>query len=150
MSRRLMVYISLTLALIALDCITKQIALALIDPIPLVPGLGLVVAFNHGIAFGLFSKYDFFIQGFSMLVLLGLVVFASKRRLFQHYPVLLWILLFAGGIGNSIDRLLYGHVIDFIKFHIGGFGFIFNLADVYLTLAVVVLVTFDFYKRRKI
>lgn len=139
----------LVVMLIGIDYFTKTWALELIHPIPIIPFFGLVVTFNNGVALGMFSQYDVFIQIFSMFALLGLFCFAYYKKLFTQYPVLLWVLLLSGGVGNSIDRITHGYVIDFMRFHFFGYGFICNFADVYLTLAVVMLIFCDFYKRSK-
>ena len=50
-------------------------------------------------------------------------------------------LILGGALGNAIDRLLYGHVIDFLQFHWGGWAFpSFNVADSAITLGAVLLI----------
>lgn len=92
------------------------------------------LAFNEGIAFSVFVPYVMllFLTG---IFLLGLLWFLFFRR----HPLLeQWGLLFviAGGLGNFVDRLFRGEVIDFLSF----WNFpIFNLADTFITVGICLI-----------
>ena len=59
----------------------------------------------------------------------------------QRLFALALALILGGALGNAIDRLLYGHVIDFLQFHWGGWAFpSFNVADSAITLGAVLLI----------
>ena len=58
------------------------------------------------------------------------------------------ILILGGALGNFYDRLFYGAVPDFIDFHINNFHwFIFNLADIYITLGVLFMIVLEIFDK---
>ena len=60
------------------------------------------------------------------------------------------LLIFGGAIGNLYDRIFYKAVPDFIDFHIGNFHwFIFNVADIFITLGVIFMISFEFSINQK-
>ncbi|MDE3055660.1 MAG: signal peptidase II [Verrucomicrobiota bacterium] len=97
------------------------------------------LVFNTGAAWGLFSGHAtllFFVRLGMILFLLGYV------RAAMTFP---FALLLAGAIGNSLDFLFYGHVVDFLHFCFGTWSFpIFNFADSYITVAILLF----FIKKR--
>jgi len=102
---------------------------------------------NRGMIFGIFNgrtaqHSSAILIGVRIIILLGLIVFIwinLKRRFLFLFPFLLF---WAGAIGNLIDHFLYGYVVDFIHIRIGGilnWPFYFNLADVYVTTGIILL-----------
>tara|TARA_A100001011_G_C13954013_1_gene692444 strand:+ start:46 stop:279 length:234 start_codon:yes stop_codon:yes gene_type:complete len=60
------------------------------------------------------------------------------------------LIIFSGSLGNIYDRLYYKAVPDFIDFHVGEFHwFIFNLADVFITLGVIIMIMTEFFSNNK-
>ena len=108
--------------------------------------LSFTYTFNQGAAYGLFAGKEWGQVFFKILTVVALVIFAllfiysyKKRNLFLSYSV---FTVMAGTIGNFIDRLLNNGVIDFITIKVGDFipfG-IFNLADVFLSLGVILMI----------
>lgn len=110
--------------------------------IPLILGLGITHTRNSGAAFGMLRNLELRIGGFlidgtvllgllSLVVSLGLGVYMARnaRRLTLLTKTALGLVL-AGAIGNGIDRLRLGYVIDFVHFKVGTFDFpVFNIAD---------------------
>lgn len=99
--------------------------------------LNLIV--NTGAAWGLFAGHPGLLFSLRTALVIGLGVYLYKF----HRPITqkasLWLVA-TGAIGNAIDYLLYGHVIDFFHFVFWGHSFpIFNLADSYITLGVIAL-----------
>ena len=110
-----------------------------IGKMEVIPGL-LEFAYleNTGAAFGLFGGMTWVITLLTALVALGLagvLVFYKKHSAFSFFSA---TLLLAGGVGNLIDRILRGYVVDFI--HITFFPYIFNVADCYVTVSAILLV----------
>jgi signal peptidase II len=94
---------------------------------------------NTGAAWGLFSGYPglLFVLRTALVLGLGVYLYMFHRPLTKMAS--LWLVA-VGAIGNAIDYLLYGHVIDFFHFVFWGYSFpIFNLADSYITLGVIAL-----------
>lgn len=101
--------------------------------------VGLLYTQNTGMAFSILENRTWLLIILSVLALL-LVVWVLLRTLDPttvNYAFL-WLML-AGGLGNLIDRLLYGYVVDFIHIELFRFA-IFNVADICLTVSVVYLV----------
>jgi len=172
-----MKYISfISLPLYVLDRITKYWVLHSIDPdqpVAVVPGFfHLVNITNTGAAFGSFKNNNAFFIAISCLALLFALILLLGRH--EHgasdRPKSLWwtrdmwrdlslALLLAGVLGNLTDRLLYGHVIDFLLFNFGYFSsqlpsFLrpwpaFNVADSCICIAVVFFIIHSFRQEKK-
>jgi len=139
--------ILLIIALLILDQITKIAVdhyLPLQEPVHLLPVLALYRTYNTGVAFSMFDETPGY-----LIVGLRLAIVAFVTWLWIRTPASRWIahlgfvLVIAGAFGNLLDRFLYGHVIDFVLFHVGTWSFaIFNLADSFITVGAV-LIGFD-------
>jgi signal peptidase II len=138
----------LSLPLYALDQWTKQLVLRSISPEePLIVISGffhLVNVTNTGAAFGSFRNNNTFFIVISSIALLIVVVFLLRRRSPDVWRDVSLALLLAGILGNLTDRLLYGHVIDFLLFdlHIpyAHPWPAFNVADSCISIAVVLFI----------
>ena len=132
----------LCVLLIAADQATKLLAVARLKdqaPFVLLPGvLELRYLENRGAAFGILQGQKIFLVLFTGLLSALIIYFyfrvpEGKR----HLPVRIFlIMLFSGAIGNFIDRRRLDYVIDFIYFKLIDFP-IFNVADCYVTIAVI-------------
>lgn len=95
---------------------------------------------NTGVAFGLISNNIIFVIIFNIVILGIIIKFLKENNESIDYTVLVsLILILSGGIGNLIDRILKGYVVDFIKFDFINFP-IFNVADISITLGIFILV----------
>lgn len=106
------------------------------EAVPVVPFMALFRTYNLGVAFSLLSGMEReFIIGMR-IVIVAFVIWLWRRtpssRTFAHTG---FALIIAGAIGNLIDGLVYGHVIDYILFHTESWSFaVFNLADSFITI----------------
>lgn len=95
---------------------------------------------NNGAAWGILSGRMSFFYIVTVIIIIALIYFyikEAKNHLFMQIAI---SLLFAGAIGNFIDRIINGEVVDFIDTVIFGYDFpIFNLADSSLTIGVILL-----------
>src|SRR5437870_12604069 len=159
----------LSLPLYLLDRITKYSVLHSIDPdqpMVVVPGFfHLVNITNNGAAFGSFkNNNNFFIAISCVALLFALVLLLGRHRSDSEQPKSLWLtanfwrdlslaLLLAGVLGNLTDRLLYGHVIDFLLFDLHvPFAHpwpAFNVADSCICIAVVFFMIHSFRQEKK-
>ena len=111
--------------------------------------LNIELIWNDGIAFGLLSfneKYYYNILSV-IIILITLIVFFLMIKSFglQKYG---FLMVLGGSLGNIFDRLYYSSVPDFIDIHINNFHwFIFNVADIFLTLGVFLLIYSEFLKK---
>lgn len=147
----------LSIILIWIDQLTKHLAVITLKrhyPFVLLPGVfELRYLENHGAAFGVLQgqRAFFLIVTFVMIALLIYVY--GRVPLQPRFYVLhgICIALFAGAIGNCIDRILNDYVIDFFYFSLINFP-IFNVADIYVTcaMAVFVVLFLFFYKEEEL
>ncbi|MGF3141791.1 signal peptidase II [Facklamia sp. P13064] len=94
---------------------------------------------NTGAGWGLFAGQRFFLIGVTFLVIFYLVYLIWKNRYHSLWTKLAYALLLGGAVGNLIDRLVRGYVVDMLQIRLFDFP-IFNLADVALTLGVILLI----------
>ena len=106
---------------------------------------------NNGIAFGLLS----FEENFYYNVLTAIIVLITIFLIFLMIKAVNvekfgFCLIIGGSFGNIFDRLIYSSVIDFIDFNIGNFHwFIFNVADIFITIGVFILIMFELLKKNE-
>ena len=108
--------------------------------------LNIHLFWNEGIAFGLFSfneKNLYNILTFFISIIILVIFFMIIKSDGFKKNALLMIL--GGAMGNFFDRIFYKAVPDFIDFHVGDFHwFIFNIADVFITLGVILMIILEF------
>jgi signal peptidase II len=144
----------LTLPLYALDQLSKQLVLRSISPYQgriIVPDFfSLVNVTNTGAAFGSFKGNNTFFIVVSIAALLVVTILLLRRRQPDAWRDLSLALLLAGILGNLTDRLLYGHVIDFLLFNLhvryADPWPAFNVADSCISIAVVLFIIHSFRK----
>ena len=142
----------LSLPLYALDQVTKYMVLQSVDPNQprvVIPGLlDLVNVTNTGAAFGSFKNNNGFFVAISCVALLFVVTLLVRHRQRDAWRDVSLGLLLAGILGNLTDRLLYGHVIDFILFDLhvplAHPWPAFNVADSCICIAVIFFVIHSF------
>lgn len=129
--------------LVGLDQWTKMLAVSHLmgDPYVLITDVfELHYLENRGTAFGMLQNKQYFLLSVSVLVLAMISVYFVKlpwnRKMNKLRVIAVFIV--AGGIGNMIDRIRLGYVIDFFYFKLINFP-IFNVADIYVTVSLVVL-----------
>ena len=113
--------------------------------------LNIYLIWNEGIAFGLFSfdennLYNF-LTIFILIIVFVILYMTSKSSGLKKYSLLM---ILGGALGNVFDRIIYKAVPDFIDFHIGNFHwFIFNFADIFITIGVIFLIMIEFTATNK-
>ena len=97
---------------------------------------------NEGIAFGLFSfEKKFYYNFLTLLIILITLIILWMITKTEKFERLAFVMIFGGSIGNIFDRLYYSSVPDFIDIHVNNFHwFIFNVADIFITIGVVLLI----------
>ena len=106
------------------------------------PFFDLVLVWNRGVSYGLFPAESqtqvWFLLAVKTAITIALIVWLLRAT--DRLTAFALGLLIGGAIGNSIDRLLYGAVVDFVSLHWNGFyWYVFNLADVWIVAGVAVL-----------
>jgi len=113
--------------------------------------LNIFLIWNKGIAFGFFSFDQGYLYKFITLIITIVVciifIMMMRNNGFKKYSLLL---ILGGSLGNLYDRILYAGVPDFIDFHIGELHwFIFNIADIFITLGVIFMILLEFFDNKK-
>jgi signal peptidase II len=146
--KRALLILLIVASVVALDQLTKYLImtnLSAYDSREIFPFLHIVHVKNTGAAFGMFRTLGstFFIT-LSVCAIFFIVYLLEKRT----YNTLGLSLILGGAIGNLIDRVLYGKVVDFVDFSVGTFHWpAFNVADSALTIGIgVILITHLFKK----
>jgi signal peptidase II len=137
----------LSAVVLLLDQGSKLLAdarLVFYEPVPLLPFFNLRLAYNTGAAFSFLGNAGgwqrWFFAGISVLVVGVLVVWMRRLKPEQWQLSLAFALIIGGALGNLIDRLVYGHVIDFIDVYYKTWHWpTFNIADSAITLGAGLL-----------
>ena len=106
---------------------------------------------NEGIAFGLLSfENDFIYHSISLLITLIILILIIMLIKSKNVEKIGFALISGGAIGNLFDRIMFKSVPDFIDFHINNFHwFIFNIADIFITIGVLWLILAEFFVKKK-
>ena len=121
------------------------------EDIQLLPFLNIVFVRNTGVSFGMFSEWGilgrYFFSIFSIVVggFLILLAMFSDTKLFRIGLGL----ISSGALGNAVDRVYFGGVIDFIDFFIYNFHWpAFNFADIFITMGVILLLFDNIFNKK--
>jgi signal peptidase II len=133
---------------IVLDQLSKLAVMAKLtayqEVIPLTGFFNLVHVHNTGAAFSLFADQPGWQKGFFMAVAIvasGIILHLLRKTRGRPMFAGALALVLGGAIGNLIDRVLYGHVIDFLDFYVGSWHWpAFNVADSAITLGAGLLI----------
>ena len=135
---------------VAADQATKALALKFLldhSTVPILPGiLHLTLVRNPGVAFGLFNRYGIGVAVITTFILMGLLWSTLKGEKAPGYPTLTLGLILGGAMGNLIDRVRFGSVVDFLDFRIWP---VFNVADSCITVGAIVMAISLLYEKKK-
>lgn len=106
--------------------------------------LGLRYLENTGMAFSMLSGKTVFLAVITAAALIVMAYFLFVKNYGERFERFCFILIFAGGVGNLIDRVFQGYVIDYFEFLFMDFA-IFNVADVYVCVGVGLYAIYTFY-----
>ncbi|MDB2461354.1 signal peptidase II [Gammaproteobacteria bacterium] len=113
--------------------------------------LNFTLAFNYGAAFSFLSDAGGWQRWFFVIFSIIVICFISYTLIKEKdSEYIAYSLVLGGALGNLYDRLLFGYVIDFIEFHYNDFYWpIFNIADIAISLGVILLLYSMFLKDNK-
>ena len=139
--------IAIIVGAIALDQLTKWLAVIYLEGQSSFPlwkdVLHFTYARNEGAAFGMLSDQRWVFMTFSTVAIVGLLIYLFAFRPKSRYVQITLAMIVGGGIGNMIDRLALGYVIDFIDFTLIDFA-IFNVADSFVCVGAFMLMGYLF------
>ncbi len=152
------IFLFLTLPLYALDQLTKYLILSFVDPLEprkIIPEFfSIVHVTNTGAAFGSFRNNNGFFIALSVIALVVATLLLVRREHPDPWRRVALGLLIAGILGNLTDRLLHGHVIDFLLFNLhvpfADPWPAFNVADSCICIAVVCFMVYSFRDSRRV
>ena len=141
------IWLWLTVLVVIVDIITKQVAesvLVYANPVELLPFLDFTLLYNKGAAFSFLADQGgwqrWFFTIIKTVVSIALIIWLVKL---PRKPIVLPMalaLILGGALGNLFDRVLFGHVIDFISVHWNDSYFpAFNIADSAITLGAILM-----------
>ncbi len=143
-------YFLSALALVAIDQLSKWLAYEKLGFISreITSFLSLTFAQNYGAAFSFLADSGgwqrYFLSGISIIASVVIVIWMLKISPKYKLKLSALMLILTGALGNMIDRILNGFVVDFIHFHYADWSFpIFNLADSFIFIGVVLLIIVD-------
>ena len=129
------------LAVFSLDRLTKIAALKMLElgqSIKAIPGvLRITLVLNDGAAFGLFKGRAVIFVFISLVVIIAIVAYLIKGRPLDRSVSIGLGLILGGALGNLVDRVIIGRVVDFLDF---GVWPVFNIADSCITIGAVMIV----------
>ena len=138
----------IVLTIIALDQMTKYLIVSYLnitDTIEIFPFLHIVHVRNIGAAFGMFKIFG---SNFFIIISVLAIIFVINLLIKRIYNYVGLSLVLGGAIGNLIDRIFYGNVVDFIDFSVGSFHWpAFNVADSSLTIGIIIIFLTSLFKK---
>ena len=153
-ARNIKPWLWLAIAFIAVDQISKWIVLATMRPGEsryVAPFFNWVLTFNPGAAFSFLSDAGGWQRWFFTVLALGVsgwIVALLRQHSSDFRLSLALTLVLSGAIGNVVDRLRFGAVVDFIQWHVAGLYWpAFNIADSAITLGAALLVWDQFFAK---
>ncbi len=140
---------------IILDQATKLYAvekLELHQPIPVMPSFNFTLMYNEGAAFSFLSDAGgwqrWFFSALAFAVSIFLIVWIARLDSREKWTSLSLSLILGGAIGNLIDRLAYGYVVDFVQWYYDRFYWpAFNIADAAITVGTVLLLSISVFQK---
>ena len=114
--------------------------------------LNLYLIWNKGIAFGLLSMNESMIYN-TITLIIGIIIIVILFMLWRNDNIQRYflVLIVGGALGNFYDRIIYTAVPDFIDLHFKGFHwFVFNVADIFITVGVFCLILVELFYNNKI
>jgi signal peptidase II len=141
------IWLWLAALVFVLDIATKQIAEAFLnygEPVYLLPVLDFTLLYNRGAAFSFLANEGgwqrWFFTAISLVVSIVLIVWLKKLPRTQLWLPIALALILGGALGNLFDRVMFGHVIDFISVHWDKSYFpAFNIADSAITVGAIMM-----------
>jgi signal peptidase II len=134
---------------LVLDQLSKLIILRLFrlhDSLTVVPGFFNIVLFrNRGMAFGIMNRHPGHFSSYFLILAtiaaIGILIYWARRQGAEKTGILFGLgLILGGALGNLVDRIRLGSVVDFLDFHVGSFHWpAFNLADSAITIGTILI-----------
>lgn len=148
-------WLNLSAVVIVLDQLSKWLMTSWLDlhqTVPVMPSFNLTLAHNYGAAFSFLASAGgwqrWFFVILAVAVSLVLIIWLKKLQHHARLEAASLALILGGAIGNVIDRLIYGYVVDFLDVYYGSYHWpAFNIADSAICVGAVLLI-FDSFRHK--
>ena len=155
--KKISLNLSILITVFIVDRLTKLYILNLVEgensvDIYVTSYLNLYLIWNKGIAFGLLSMNESIVYNF-ITIIIGIIILIIFVMMYKNDNIKSFFLAFVAGgaLGNFYDRIVYTAVPDFIDIHFQGFHwFVFNVADLFITIGVFCLILVELFNNNKI
>jgi signal peptidase II len=145
-------WLNLSALVIVLDQLTKWLMsswLELYDTVAVVPYFNLTLAHNYGAAFSFLASAGgwqrWFFTVLAVVVSIVLTIWMKRLKANARLEAISLALILGGAIGNVIDRVMHGYVIDFLDVYVGTYHWpAFNIADSAICVGAVLLILDSF------
>lgn len=105
---------------------------------------------NNGAAFSILTGKRLFLILITILIIVGIIYYIRKNNIKDKLSIISFSLILGGSLGNLIDRIVRGYVVDFISVKISNYNFpIFNIADSFICIGIFILVLTSLRKEHK-
>ena len=141
--------IILVSVLLGLDLSLKYLVSSYLTTVNIIDNFfSLTYVLNDGAAFSLFASKTYLLILIA-LICLFFIIYELKNNLDDRVLSIGYSLVLAGLLGNFIDRLIDGYIIDYLSFKILGYSYpIFNLADILIVVGIVIVIIKEILKER--
>jgi signal peptidase II len=150
LNKKIIINLAIILSIFVIDRFSKIYIVqknlyGLINDIKITNFLTLELVWNKGVAFGLLSvNNNAFYSIITLIILIIIFILFYLSFVSSGFKRAAYLMIIGGAIGNAYDRIFYRQVPDFIDFHVGQFHwFIFNIADIFITLGVVFMIIIE-------
>ena len=149
MKKNSLLVIILVSVLLGLDLLIKYLVSSYLTKVNIIDNFfSLTYVLNDGAAFSLFASRTYILI-FIALICLLFIIYELKNNLDDRVLSVGYSLALAGLLGNFIDRLIDGYVIDYLSFKIFGYNYpIFNFADMLIVVGIIIVVIKEILKER--
>jgi signal peptidase II len=137
-------------AVVALDQLTKYLVIVYLQPASTVPVINrffyLTYVENTGAAFGILRDKTWLLSILTIVIIIAAILYIFKSRMLAPIVKISMALIVAGAMGNLIDRIRLGYVIDFFDFTVWP---VFNIADISVVIGTAILVFILLFDKHK-
>ena len=145
-----MIYLILIIALIVIDQVTKLLTINYLLPVNSVEIIKNILSFtyveNRGAAFGIMQNSRIFFLIFTVILIGAIIIYTIKTKPQNKLYLVSTSLIIAGGMGNFIDRLFRGYVVDMIEVTFIEYP-VFNFADICVVIGAILFCIYMFFDK---
>lgn len=145
MNKKLRYIYILSIIFLVMDQLIKILlskAMMLNDTVVIIKDFfSITLVHNTGAAFSILSGNLFLLILIGLITVICISYYINKENNINKLYIIIYSLLFGGILGNLIDRIIHGYVIDYLSFKFGKYYFpVFNLADIFIVISAILII----------